>query len=190
MFFYPQRFLTQSFPCVMAATTGISPSPRTSSFVAFASDRLYLWGGNGDAEANTVHIYSVKTETWMREFTQGPHPPHGLSDGGCSLAGHHIYLYGGLDGSSRFGSLYQLNTDNWSWSEVSKCSAGGPGRKGRSRMITYKDQLVVVGGYYGYNKEPDSKQPGSRYERGRTNELHCYSFTTGKRDASLCEHVY
>ena len=171
----------------MASSTGLSPTPRSSSFIASIKDRLYLWGGHGDTEPTTVHIYSVDTETWMREFTKGPHPPAGLRDGGCSLAGQHIYLYGGYYGSSRSGSLYQLNTDNWSWSELSNCSAGGPGRKDGCRMITYKDQLVVVGGCY---EEPYSKQPGSRYERGWTNELHCYSLTTGKSEASLCEHVY
>ena len=168
-----------------AAVTGISPSPRKSSFVASATDRLYLWGGVEDTEPNILHIYSINTETWMREFTKGPHPPAGLHYGGCSLAGQHIYLYGGyygsfLSGLSRSGSLYQLNTDNWSWSEISNCSAGGPGRKIGCGMITYEDHLVVVGGNYSSNEEPDSKQPGSRYKRGYTNELHCYSLTTGK----------
>ena len=186
---------TRLYCLFMAAKTENSPSPRSWSFLASAADSLYLWGGDGDAEPNTVHIYSVNTEIWMREFTKGPHPPAELSNGGCSLAGQHIYLYGGRygssrSGSSRSGSLYQLNTDNWSWSELSNCSAGGPVRKSRCRMITYKDQLVVVGGLYGYNEEPDSKQPGSRYEDGWTNELHCYSLTTGKSEASLCEHVY
>ena len=174
----------------MAAKTENSPSPRSWSFLASAWDRLYLWGGLGDPQPNTVHIYSVNTETWMREFTNGPHPGAGLRGGGCSVAGQYIYLYGGYYGSSRSGSLYQLNTDNWSWSELSNCSAGGPVRKSGCEMITYKDQLVVVGGYYGPYKEPDSKQPGSAYERGWTNELHCYSLTTGKSEASLCEHLY
>ena len=179
------------FCFVMAATTGISPclsyispSPRALSFVASAADRLYLWGGDGDTEPNTVHIYSVNTETWMRKFTKGPHPPVGLRNGGDSVAGQHIYLFGGYDRSSRSGSLYQLNTDNWSWSELSNCSAGGPGRKEGCRMITYKDQLVVVGGKY------DPKHRGSAYEHGWTNEIHFYSLTTGKSEASLCEHVY
>ena len=168
----------------MAANTENSPSPRSWSFLASAAYRLYLWGGDGDAEPNTVHIYSVNTETWMREFTKGPHPPAGLDNGGCSLAGQHIYLYGGHDGSSYSGSLYQLNTDNWSWSELSNCSTGEPVRKNGCRMITYKDQLVVVGGSYSYNKKP--KQRGSSYEHGYTNELHCYSLTTGKSEALLC----
>ena len=174
----------------MASSTGLLPSPRSSSFVASIKDRLYLWGGSGDTEPNTVHIYSVDTETWMREFTKGPHPPARLWNGGCSLAGQHIYLYGGYDGSSLSGSLYQLNTDNWSWSELSNFSDGGPVRKNGCRMITYKDQLVVVGGYYGYYLKTYLKQPGSRYEDGYTNELHCYSLITGKSEASLFEHVY
>ena len=177
----------------MAAKTENSPSPRSRAFLNSTTDRLYLWGGHGgktEPKPNTVHIYSINTETWMSEFTKGPHPHAGLRDGGCSLAGQHIYLYGGYDGSSRSGSLYQLNTDNWSWSELSKCSAGGPGRMSGCRMITYKDQLVVVGGYYGRITEPDSKQPRSRYDYGYTNELHCYSLTTGKSEERLCEHVY
>ena len=173
----------------MAASKLSSPA-RTNSFVASTEDKLYLWGGWEDAEPNAVYIYSVNTETWMREITKGPHPCAGLFGGGCSIAGQHIYLYGGSDGSSLSGSLYKMNTDNCSWSKLSNCSAGGPGRKSGCGMITYKDQLVVVGGYYGRNKDPDSKQPGSRYERGWTNELHCYSLTTGKSEASLCEHVY
>ena len=168
----------------------LSPPPRSDSFLASTGDKLYLWGGYKDAEPNAVHKYSVKTETWMRDITKGSHPPAGLWGGGCSVSGQHIYLYGGSYGSSLSGSLYKVNTDNWSWSELSNCSAGGPGRKTGCSMITYKDQLVVAGGYYGPNREPDSKQPGSRYERGWTNELHCYSLTTGKSEASLCEHVY
>ena len=165
----------------------LSPPPRSSALVTSKEDKLYLWGGYiKDAEPNAVHIYSVKTEAWMREITKGSRPPAGLFLGGCSIAGQHIYLYGGLDGLSWSGSLYKMNTDNWSWSELSNCWAGGPLRKMGCRMITYKDELILVGGYSGYGNETDSKQPGSRYEHGYTNELHCYSLTTGKSEASLC----
>ena len=175
----------------MAASKLSSPA-RTNSFVASTENKLYLWGGfkNVEPSAVYIHVYSVNTETWMRDITKGPHPCAGLRGGGCSIAGQHIYLYGGYDGSSRYGSLYQMNIDNWSWSELSNCSAAGPGRKSGCGMIIFKDQLVVVGGFYGYDEDPYSKQPGSRYERGWTNELHCYSLTTGKSEASLCEHVY
>ena len=173
-----------------ASKTELSSPARFNSFVASTEDKLYLWGGYKDTGPFAVYVYSVNVETWMREITKGPRPCAGLRGGGCSIAGQHIYLYGGYDGSSHYGSLYQMNTDNWNWSELSNCSADGPRRKSGCRMIIYKDQLVVVGGYYGRTKDPDSKQPGSRYEVGWTNELHCYSLTTGKSEASLCEHVY
>ena len=168
----------------------LSLPSRSGALVTFMEDQLFLWGGYKDAEPNAVHIYSVKTETWMREITKGSHPPAGLWGGGYSVSGQHIYLYGGSYGLSLSGSLYQMNTDNWSWSELSKRWAGGPLRKSGCGMIAYKDKLIVVGGRYGYHKDPDSKQPGSRYECGWTNELHCYSLNTGKSEASLCEHVY
>ena len=175
-----------------ASKTELSPPPRSSSLVASTEDKLYLWGGYKDAKPKAVHIYNVVSMVlwewaWMREITEGSHPPAGLFRGGCSVSGLHIYLYGGRHGLFLSGSLYKMNTDNWSWSELSNCSAGGPVRKSGCRMITYKDQLVVVGGCY---KDLDCKQPGSTYEEGWTNELHCYSLTIGKCEASLCEHVY
>ena len=105
------------------------------------------------------------------------YPPTGLNDGGCTRTGRCIYLYGGSYGSSYSGTLYELNTDAFTWSKLS--NDGGPTRKEGCGMITYKDQVLVVGGGY----EPDevfSKQPGSRYERGYTNELHSYSLSAGK----------
>ena len=151
----------------------LSPPPGTWSFVASTRDTLFLWGG--DAEPKAVYTYSVNTETWMREFTKGPHPPAGLRDGGCTLAGRCIYLYGGVYGSSYSGSLYELNTDDFTWSELS--SDGGL-RKAGCRIITYKDQVLVVGGRYKRN-EVFSKQSRS-YEGRWTNELHSYSLSAGK----------
>ena len=133
---------------------------------------MYLLGGEA------IYIYSVATETWKREFSKGPHPPDKLTDGGCSLSGKNIYLYGSCDGKES-GSLYSLDMDDWAWSELSNGSTGGPVKKDGCRMLTYKDQLVLAGGFYGY-PEPHSKQPGSTYKRGYTNELHSYSLTTGK----------
>ena len=46
-------------------------------------------------------------------------------------------------------------------------------------MISYQDQLLVVGG--GYNEVPSSRQAGSSYEGRFTNEAHSYNLTTGKR---------
>ena len=155
----------------------LSPPPGSLSFVASTRDTLFLWGGRGDAEPETVYTYSVNTETWMKELTKGPHPPAGLNGGGCTLAGQCIYFYGGFYASSYSGTLYELNSDGFTWSKLS--NDGGPPMKSGCRMITYKDQVLVVGGWY-KSDEVFSKQPGSRYERGYTNELHSYSLSAGK----------
>ena len=155
----------------------LSPPPGALSFVASTRDTLFLWGGVGDAEPETVYTYSINTETWMREFTKGPHPPAGLRDGGCTLAGRCIYLYGGFNVSSYSGTLYELNTDDFTWSKLSNDSR--PLRKTGCKMITCKDQVLVVGGSYNRG-EGFLMQSGSRYDGGYTNELHSYSLSAGK----------
>ena len=166
------------------ATLSATPSPRSSVFTASAGDLAYLWGGNGDTEPGTVFIYSDKTKPWTRKLTKGQHPPAGLRLGACCVADQHFYLYGGYDGSSRHGALFQLDMaeedDDWSWKELSNCSPGGPVKKSACGMVAHKQNLVVVGGYYG--ERPSSKQAGSSYDKyGSTNEVHSYSLATGKR---------
>ena len=164
----------------MAATPSATPSPRSSPFIASDGDLAYLWGGDGDTEPRAVFFYCGETEIWRRKLTKGQHPPAGLSNGACCIADLHFYLYGGYDGSSRHGALFQLNMADWSWKELSNCSPGGPGKKSGCRMVAYKHNLVVVGGYY--DERPSSKQAGSSYEEcGRTNEVHSYTLATSKR---------
>ncbi len=167
-----------------------SPSPRVGQFTASTRDTLYLWGGRGDKEPEAVFVYSVNTETWTKKLSKSPPPPPGLGDGGCSIAGQHLYLYGGHVGSSYSGSLYQLNTDTWTWRELCNGSSdGGPGKKTWCCMITYQDQLWVVGGSYGLDKTPEIMQPGASYERGLTNEVHLYDTKTGETVARSGETV-
>ena len=48
-------------------------------------------------------------------------------------------------------------------------------------MISYQDQLLVVGGRY--DEMPSSTQTGAAYKSGRevrTNEVHGYSLTSGR----------
>ena len=155
------------------------PSARAVPFIAAAGKFVYLWGGVGDKEPEAVFIYRHDTETWTREVTKGPHPPAGLNDGGCTLSGQCLYLYGGAAGLSYHGDLYELNINNWTWRKVCDGGAGGPGEKYGCRMISYQDQLLVVGGYC--DKTPSSRQAGASYEGRRTNEVHSYNLTTGKR---------
>ena len=166
------------------ASSSARPSARRDQFIASAGELVYLWGGAGDTEPETVFIYRHDdTETsWTREVTEGPHPPAGLSNGGCTISGQCLYLYGGNVGPLYHGDLYELNTKNWTWRKIcGDGGAGGPGKKYGCRMISYQDQLLVVGGYY-KGMPTTSRQAGASYdEYGRTNEVHSYNLTTGKR---------
>jgi len=156
------------------------PSARAAPFIASEGELVYLWGGKGDAEPQTVFLYHLDTETWTRQLTEGQHPPAGLNNGGCTISGQCLYLYGGSDGGSYHGDLYELNTKNWRWRKtVFKDGAGGPGKKEGCRMISYQDHQLVVGGYYG--DTASSRQAGASYEGGWTNEVHSYNLTSGKR---------
>ena len=148
------------------ASSCAAPSARTDPFIASAGKLVYLWGGAGDREPETVFIYCHDTETWTREITKGPHPSAGLRNGGCTISGQCLYIYGGYDGRSRHGDLYELNIKNWTWRKVYDGGAGGPWKKYGCRMISYKDQLLVVGGFC--DKTPSSRQAGASYECARS----------------------
>ena len=164
----------------MASTTSAPPSARAWPFIVSAGNLVYLWGGKGDREPETVFIYHHDTETWTREVTEGPHPPAGLHNGGCTKSGQCLYLYGGyVVRGSCHGDLYQLNINNWTWRKVYGGGAGGPGKKDGCRMITYQDQLLLVGGAY-YNTI-SSRQAGASYDHGWINEVQFYNLTTGKK---------
>ena len=155
------------------------PSASAWPFIASAGDLVYLWCDN---EPEAVFLFHRDTKTWARRLTRGPHPPAGLSNGGCCISGQHLYIYGGQDGESRSRTLYELNTNSWTWRKLSDGGARGPGKKSSCRMIPYQDQLLVVGGRY--DEMPSSSQAGVSYERGGyTNEIHCFNLSTGKRQS-------
>ena len=157
-----------------------NPSARSWPFIAAEGKLVYLWGGWGDTEPEAVFKYLFDTETWVRQRTRGPHPPAGLCNGGCCISGQHLYIYGGWDGRSRPGVLYELNTNSWTWRKHSDGDAGGPGKKSGCRMVLYQDQLLVVGGHYG--EKMSSRQSESSYEHVNGDEAHHgYNLTTGKR---------
>ena len=167
------------------ATPSATPSPRSSPFIASAGDLAYLWGGVGDTEPGAVFIYSEEMEKWTRKLTKGQHPPAGLRDGACCIANQHFYLYGGYGGSSSHGALFQLNLADWTWKELSNCSPGGPGKKSGYRMVAYKHNLVVIGGYY--DERPISIQAGSSYsEYWMTNEVQATVWLQVRDSNSIC----
>ena len=165
------------------ASRNTVPTARNYPFIASTGDLTYLWGGEGDTEPEALFVYRHDAEAWTRMLTSGPHPPAGLKGGCCAMSGHNLYFYGGRDQKNLFcGNLYELNTQTWQWRKLSDGSAGVPGKKYGCRMISYQDQLLVVGGYYA--EMPSSRQAEARYEKCEssgtfTNEVHGYSLTSG-----------
>ena len=162
----------------MMASFNAPSSARLCPFIASSGNLVYLWGGWEDTEPEAVFLFHHDTETWVRQRTRGPHPPAGLNGGGCCISGQHLYIYGGRDGELCHGVLYELNINSWTWRNLSDGAAGGPGKKSGCRIIPYHDNILVVGGEY--YEMPSSRQPGSSYKDGMTNDVHCFNLTTGK----------
>ena len=79
------------------ASCSTIPKARGYPFIAGAGDKVYMWGGKGYTEPETVFLYRYNTETWARQLTKGPHPPAGLCCGCCTILSKHFYLYGGYE---------------------------------------------------------------------------------------------
>ena len=150
-----------------------------------------MWGGRtkdfkkGDVAA-TVNIYQPYTESWDEQRLKG-RPPPWLYNGACASTGHHLYLYGGYDGSYDQGSLYQINTKSFVCSEVVISNAAlGPMRKLGCGLVTCDDDHLLCIGGNGYPSgltQPGSElimdtifNDGSRW----TNEHHSFHLKEGE----------
>ena len=168
------------------------PSPRLGQFSAVVEGKLCVYGGRtkdfrGEKSglASSVHSFDGFQESWYSEDTGGV-PPPGLYGGACASAGHHVYIYGGGDGSARQSSLHQLDTRTWTWKQLSStATTTGPMRKSGCGMVAYGSNLVLFGGR-GIPSGPT--QPGAKfvnstkYTGGRTNELHTFDLIKGEGD--------
>ena len=167
------------------------PSPRWGQFSAVVEGKLCVYGGRTkdflkekSGLASSVHSFDGLLESWYSEDTGGVPPPAGLYIGACASAGHHVYVYGGYDGSAPQGSLHQLDTRTRTWKQL---SSTGPMRKTACRMVSYGSNLVLFGGY-GIPSGPT--QPGAEFVKwskytdgsGWTNELHTFDVIKGEGD--------
>ena len=163
------------------------PPPRFGHFSAAFEGHLCVSGGRTKGstgeKGELVHTFNQLSESWSSKQCQGPSPPDGLRSGASGYAGHHLYLYGGSDGSRYYNSLHLLDTRSWTWSHL---SSAGPMRKGGCRMVTYDETLLCFGGY---GIPSGITQPGAEFTksskftdgRGWTNEFHAYDLKQGER---------
>ena len=164
------------------------PSPRWGHYSALVEEKFCVWGGRTkdflqekSELTSSIHSFDPFLEFWAKNKLSGV-PPPGLYLGACASAGHHVYLYGGTDGSRFQSSLHQLDTRSWTWKQLSR---SGPMRKRACGMVAHDSKLVLFGGY-GYPSGPT--QPGaefikdSRYTNGVgwTNEVHIFDLKEGE----------
>ena len=79
------------------------PPSRWGHFYAAVEGHLCVSGGRTKGstkeKGELVHTFNQLSESWSSKQCQGPSPPDGLYGGTSAYAGHHLYLYGGTDGS-------------------------------------------------------------------------------------------
>ena len=144
-----------------------------------------MWGGHtkdflqeNSELTSSIHSFDPFLEFWDKNKLSGV-PPPGLYGGACASAGHHVYLYGGTDGSCHQSSLHQLDTRSWTWKQL---SSAGPIRKSACGMVAHNNKLVLFGGF-GIPSGPT--QPGAEFikatgNRGWTNEVHTFDLKEGE----------
>ena len=75
-------------------------------------------------------------------------PPPGLYSGACTSLLDSLYWFGGNDGTSFYNSLHRLDTTTLEWRELQPLNqVDEPMRKIGCGMVSFRDQLVVFGGY-------------------------------------------
>ena len=105
-----------------------------------------------------AHCWDPVLECWQHKECSGLLPPV-MYRGTCASIAHHLYLYGGYDGSAWHGSLYQLDTKSLEWQQL---SPAGPMKKSGCEMVAYGNKLVLFGGY---GIQTGSIQPGAEFVR-------------------------
>ena len=149
-----------------------------------------MWGGctenfrtSRGEKIVSIESFDSYLETWTRKITKGDPPPCHY-EGACASSGHIIYTYGGRDGQSRYGSLYEFNTETSSWRELAPHSADSPMKKSNCGMVVWGEKCVLFGGY---GIPSGLTQSGADFVRsGRaggmvwTNEMHTFDLKKGE----------
>ena len=151
------------------------PTPRLGCVSATINSRVYVWGG-GTASGDTstlanLYILDSRTEKWLSRSITGQHPS-GYRYCAAAQDANLLYVYGGEDKHGKStGSLYCLDLDLLSWTELSPHIQGGPKKKYSCGMVVQEDKIILFGGIAA---------------AGYTDELHMFNLSTGM----TCSYMY
>ena len=160
-----------------ARRTSYEPLPRSGHAAVTVDNKLHMWcgwrgyGEKSREEADKIEMFDISTELWEQKPTHGT-PPPGLHDTAYTVVGSSLFVFGGYDsGESRHNTLFKLDLRSFQWEQVQVSNpSSGPQKKEGCRMVSYRDnQLVVFGGCTG---------------SVNTDELHVFDLDKG--EYSLC----
>lgn len=83
--------------------------PRYDHAMAHYNGDLYVFGGRGNAATgilNTIRKYNLATNIWSSVSVTIPTARQGLT---ATVIGSKIYLYGGLNGATKYGDLFAFD---------------------------------------------------------------------------------
>ena len=158
------------------------PTSRQGCVSATINSRVYVWGGK-TVSADTsylenLYILDSRTEKWLSRPITGQHPP-GYWYCAAAQDANFLYVYGGRDEHGYIpgslygytGSLYCLDLDLLSWTELSPHIQRGPKKKRSCGMVVREDKIILFGGHTA---------------AGDTDELHMFNLSTGM----TCSYMY
>ena len=155
---FPEPNTSMAFP---------EPTPRRGCVSATINSRVYVWGGE-TASRDTSHLANLnildsRTEKWLSRPITGQHPP-GYTYCAAAQDANLLYIYGGRDEHDEYtGSLYCLDLDLLSWTELSPHIQGGPEKKESCGMVVQEEKIILFGGH----------------TDNFTDELHMFNLSTG-----------
>nr|XP_027789042.1 kelch domain-containing protein 4 isoform X1 [Marmota flaviventris] len=136
------------------------PSPRLNASLSAhpEKDELILFGGeyfNGQKTLlyNELYVYNIKKDTWTKVDIPGP-PPRRCAHQTVVVpqGGGQLWVFGGEfaspDGEQfyHYKDLWVLHLATKTWEQVR--SAGGPSGRSGHRMVAWKRQLILFGGFH------------------------------------------
>ena len=170
----------------MAQDSQVEPHTCYHPFSTVTGSSHYLWRGWGlGQEATTIGIFKSQTEQWTLQSTTGS-PPHALYDGACTSIGNRLYCFGGSDWDCPFNDLFELNTDNFQWSEIlpRNDSPEWPFCKQSCGLIAVDNNNLGCFGGYGLGGQRSGQRSlfipcEKNTEYGWTNEFHLFDIQEG-----------
>lgn len=141
------------------------PTARVYASVQPLNDKeIIMFGGEWlDPKEDTMHVYAelyvFNTQTMQWRQIISPNGPLPRTSHQAVVTKSYMYVFGGEftsrnhDKFRHYSDLWRIDTSTWVWEQVGvKGSSPSPTPRSGHRMITYKNIIVMFGGFYDTGK--------------------------------------